>query len=332
MLTYGQLKTGVCKRIASACASSTAFNDLSNAAVRQLMTRGDWWSTVQPVRFCVQCSTIVWPRFVAAVLAMNSCGRPIDVANKWFSFEPFDSWHRQFARCCNLGQGWSSGITGITDGTTAVINNVVAGDLDYVRFYVSRPEDYGKTVTVFGLDNNGQVVITTHPDGTVQEGVVLTLAQPFVQSAFVFSKIFRIVKDVTVGVVRGYLVQNNTGLMNIMGEYQPTETTPEYIRSRLQGGNCACFTQISALVKLQFIPFINDNDVVGIDNEDAIRDMIMSIREKEAGHIQASVALELSAIRELNKELQTRYPDEQFVSNFRPFGTASFNRVTSGFF
>jgi hypothetical protein len=338
VLTYGQLKSGVCKRIASACPNGQTFTDLAQAGVRQLMQRGDWWSIVQPMRFCTQGNSIVYPRFVAAILAFNRCGQPTPVANQWFEFEPFDSWHQQAAGCCRRGENWPGGFTAVTDGTTSILNQIPAGNLNKVRFYVSAAVDYGKTVTVFGTDQHGQVVYSTHPDGSYQEGLVLTLAQPYVESSIYFSKIFRIVKAVTANVIRGFLYDPNTALMNILGEYQPTETAPEYIHSKLMGSGggraqvkCCATMQVSALVKLQFIPFVNDNDIVPIDNEDAIRDMIISIRQKEAGNIAEAKAMEESALRELNYQLKTRYPNEQFVSNFRPFGTASLSRVTGGF-
>jgi hypothetical protein len=333
MLILGQLKSGVCKRIAAACTSSQTFLDLANAAVRQLMNRGEWWATVQPMRFCVQGASFVLPRFVGTVLAVNRCGRPTPVANRWFDFEPFEDWHRAAGQCCRQGEKWTGDFTGVSDGTTPILNQIPEGSTNYVRFYVTQAPDYGKTVAVFGLDANGQIEFSTYPDGTTQEGLVLTLAQPYVQSPIQFSKIFRIVKDPTVGVVNGYLYDPNTNLMNILGAYQPTETTPEYIHMRLAGPRQACcaVTQISALVKLQFIPFANDNDLVLIDNEDAIRDMIMSLREKESGDIATAQALELSAFRELNYQLKNKVPEDQFVVNFQPFGTANFNRATAGF-
>jgi hypothetical protein len=333
MLILAQLKAGVCKRIAATCTSSFTFLDLANAAIRQLINRGDWWATVQPVRFCVQGNSFALPRWVGTVLAVNRCGHPTPIANRWFDFEPFDDWSRAAMSCCRRGNKWPATFTAVSDGTTPFINQIPAGSTNYVRFYVTQPSDYGKTVTVYGLDENGQKIFSTFPDGTVQEGIVLTLAQPYTQSTILFSKVFRLVKDITAGIVRGYIFDPTTLLMNLLGEYQPTEITPEYIHMRLSGPPqpCCGIMQISALVKLQFIPVVNDNDIVLIDNEDAIRDMIMSLREKESGNLANALALEASAFRELNYQLRNRVPEDQFVVNFQPFGTASFNRVTSGF-
>ena len=333
MLIYSQLKAGVCKRVAASCPNSQTFLDQANAAVRQLMNRGDWWGTVQPMRFCLQGTSFVLPRFVASVLALNRCGSAMQMANLWYEFEHFDDWHRCAAKCCNAGQPWTAGPAAITNGTTNILNQIPQGDLNYVRFYATQTPDYGKTVTVYGLDSNGQVVFSQHPDGTIQQGIVLTLAQPYVQSTIQFSKIFRVVKDITAGIVRGYLYEPNQGLMNLLCEFYPNDICPDYIHMKLAGGgqSCCAHSQISALVKLQYIPMVFDNDIVLIDNEDAIRDMILSIRQKEAGNLQESAALELSAFRELNYQMRNRYPDEQFVVNFQPFGRASFNRVTNGF-
>ena len=81
------------------------------------------------------------------------------------------------------------------------------------------------------------------------------------------------------------------------------------------GGNT-----ISTLVRLKFVPVFNDNDIVLISNEDAIRDMILSIRLKEADNIQDSIAMEASALRELNHQMESRFPDELFIARNDTFG------------
>lgn len=319
MLNLSQLKTGVCKRIASTCTSSQTFLDLVNAAIRQLMQRGGWFATVQPMRFCLQSNCFVLPPFVESVLAVNLNGHRIDVANLWYDFEPLTPWHRhaaglgyQFGGCCG-------GITAVSDAMTSVVGQVPPQSTNYLRFYVSHQNDYGKTIYVYGLDANGQKFISTFPDGTVQEGLPLVLVKPYVQSPL-FSWVTRIVKPITAGVIRGYLYDPVSGLMNLLGEYQPNETLPQYVHMKLEGAHGASGNTISCLVKLKFIPVYNDNDIVLIDNEDAIRDMILSLREKEQGNIEGSMALEASALRELNHQMESRFPDEQFVARNLTFG------------
>ena len=78
-------------------------------------------------------------------------------------------------------------------------------------------------------------------------------------------------------------------------------------------------------------PVVNPDDLVLIENEDAIRDMVMAIKQKEAGELQEAAASEANAFRELNYQMRDRFPIEQFTIDFRPFGNASLNRVTGGF-
>ena len=97
--------------------------------------------------------------------------------------------------------------------------------------------------------------------------------------------------------------------------------------------NASCaFKRITALVKLAFVPVVNPNDLVLIENEDALCHMIQSIRYREAGNAGAATQFELDAFRELNYQLRDRFPIEQLTIDFRPFGTADLNRVTGGFY
>ena len=59
--------------------------------------------------------------------------------------------------------------------------------------------------------------------------------------------------------------------------------------------------------------------------------MLLSIRFKEQGNIASSSAYEQAALRQLNKQLQDRWPIEQFQVSFRPYGAAKMSRVTRGF-
>jgi hypothetical protein len=336
LLTLGQLKQGACSKIAGVCPSNPEFADYVNQAVRQLMRRGNWWGTVQPMRGCVYDNCIVWPRYVGTVLAVNRNGHFSDLANRWFQFM---DWSGVDLSSFGITPGRPHDFhnTTVFDGTTPVFNPIPCGQSRYVLAYPGTQQDVGKTITLFGVDSNGQTV-RQQIGGVWKDGITLTLALPFVQSPMKFQKVTRVLKDVTQGVLRLYQwdgVNLNFDLTpNVfdMAAYDPSERSPDYQHSKMLGcgGPPGCARQITALIKLAFIPVSDDNDLVLIENEDAIEHMIQSIKYREKGDAARAVQWEKDAFRELNYELRDRVPDEQFVATFRPFGPASLNQKTMG--
>lgn len=337
--TFGDFQTSRAVQIASAPPTSAEFLSLTNAGVRQLMSRGNWFGTVQPMEGCVVDGCITWPRYVATPLALNVCGRPADLQNRWYHFLPWDPGH--IANACNyFSHGHAGTLTAEMDGSTPVFNPIACNAGMYLQFYIDNVLDVGATITIFGIDSNGQVIRTQHADGVWQEGIELTLAIPYVQTPILVRKVTRVVKDVTNGLVRGYqwdgvsLSGSNPLLLDLC-VYDPAETSPDYMHSRLHGfrphqAGCA-FTRVTALVKLGYVPIVNNDDLVLIENEDAIRDMMMAVKAKEAEDVPAATAFEANAFRELNYQMRDRFPIEQFTADFRPFGSAGLARVTSGF-
>jgi len=339
LITYGDLQDSRILQIAAAPPTSPEFASLVNASVRQLMVRGNWWATVQPMEGCVTDNCIVWPRYVTATLAMNAGNRNAELSNVWGRFLPWDSANTALA--CNYFQnGHVGNVRAEMDGTVPVSNPIACNSGMSLLFYIDNASDTGKTITLYGIDSHGQVIRTQRPDTTWQEGVQLTLAAPYVQTPMLVRKVTRVVKDVTNGMVRGYQwdgisLSGTAPLLLDLCTYAPGETSPQYLHSRLTGArfptpSCA-FSRITALVKLGFVPVVNPNDLVLIENVDAIRDMVMAIKAKEAGDLNTATTHELNAFRELNYQMRDRFPIEQFTTDFRPFGAANLNRVTAGF-
>jgi hypothetical protein len=334
LITLGDAKTDLSIRtVAGVAASSTEFPMRINGAVRQLMRRGNWWGTVQSLRACVYDGCVVWPRQVATVLAVRSCGQAVNLFNHWYEFIAWDESHRHLYQCHKRGDS-----IGINDGTVPVYRNIPTDGGTYlVAAYLDNMADVGKKITVYGLDGNVQVIRTTWPDQTVREGVVLSLGSiggiysPVVTTPTPVMRVARVMKDVTAGNVRLY-AQDTSGNLTDLALYTPTETNPVYVRTRLPNPiACTCATgQIEALVKMAFIPVVNDSDLILIDNLDALRDMLQSITYKESGDIKSATAYEMSAIHELNSQMRDRFPDEQVSFNIRAFGTAEPRRAGIG--
>lgn len=330
MITYGQFRYGgTASRMSGIDVSSRKFTSYTNAAVEQLLRRGKWWGTFRSMRCCVYDEHVTWPRQVQTILAIRA-GREVQrVYNEWFNFLPMEHtgyYYRDYKLDGMRGAGHT-----VVEGTSPVFHPIECNQNVFLQFFISDPTDLGKTMTVCGLDENGQWVRTQRKDGTIQDGVCLTLASPMVQTPMPFRKVTRIVRQETNYTVRGFQVGPG-GLLPLCA-YEPSETTPEYVRTRVarrhanyQNWYGCCQLEVEALVKIKFVPVKYDDDIMQIDNEAAIVNMIFAQRAKESGDITNARAYEADAFRELNFQMKDYFPDENFVVDFQPFGRDNLNR------
>ncbi|MFI5222668.1 MAG: hypothetical protein ACHQX3_00235, partial [Nitrospirales bacterium] len=302
LLTYAEAKQSrELADISGVCSGGEAFRNLLNQGTRKLMRRGSWFGTVQKIRNCIRNNCVVWPRQIGTVLATNICGIHVPQKDFWASFLPMQSgeWEAWGLSPDFRGVPCAGNVRFENVGTTSVVAQPQCGVDAYIRSYPSTQADVGKKITWFGIDDNGQVIRTVQ-DGVLQEGVVVTLALPFATTPFKIRRVDRAVKQVTQGVVRNYYY-DGTNLWDC-SVYDPNETSPSYNFSKfvgcLRGGSCP--TAIDALVKLEYIPVVSNNDLVLIDNLDALQLMMFSIKNLTSKDIDAARQLELDAFREQN--------------------------------
>jgi hypothetical protein len=340
VLTFGQAKNSIeLANVSGVCGSSDQFRSYLNKAVRMLMTRGNFWGTVQLMKFCVYNECLVWPRQVGTILAVNTCGHPVNVWNNWFQFAHIGGMRDwQGAGFSIDGFNCRGDLNMENQGTTPVYFQVPCGQSFYVRWYPAVRADIGKTMTIFGIDSNGQVVRTKNASGIWQEGVTITGALPFVSTPMQFREVTRVVRDKTSGPGRLFYYDANNNVLRDCATYDPTDTAPDFRFTKIPGlmanrGCCSCANgakQVSALVKLQFIPVENDNDLVLIDNLDAIGNMIQGIRKSDGGDSAGGEVDVSRAVHESNLMLRDKFPVEQTVISIRPAGAVGAYRARIG--
>jgi hypothetical protein len=260
--------------------------------------------------------------------------------NDWYGFVPLlqSDWHNGngFDFGFSLWGGTCRGSLAVSDnGTSPVFNPIACGKAMYIRAYPSTQQDidpaHPKTTTIFGVDANGQTIRTQKQDGTWQDGVTITLALPFVSTPFKIQSITRILKDETQGPVRYYQYDADNNVLLDLVSYDPGEISPMYRCSKIHHPRshkscasqaCGGLKSVEALIKLEYVPVKYDSDRVLISNMDALRDMILSIKYAAAGDKTMSGQFELSAIRELNLEVDTKFPKDQTPVIVNPFGSA----------
>jgi hypothetical protein len=337
-MTFGELKLKRANEVVGVCTDRPAFRDLTNEATERLMVRGGFWGTVQKLRTCIRCNSLVWPRAVDTVLAVNICGQPVVNSGYWYQFLPMMgadyrlAWGYGLFGSSSMGRGFGCGNVVVQHeaGGVPVQANLKCGEPRYIRAYIAYQADIGKTVTIFGEDDNGQTIMTKRADGTWQPGVVLTLATPYVGTPFLIRNVTRVLKDATMGPVRLFAYDAVNDVLEDMAYYAPSERSPSFahstvrgMRGRMRGNTCNGLTTVEALVKLRFIAVETDEDEVLIGNWPALKLMMLAIRSEDAGNNDEAEIFQAKAVRELNRELRVHVPEDQIPISIEPFGTAT---------
>lgn len=332
MLTFGQFKEGRARRISGMCPDSEDFAQFTNDATRELMKRGSFSNTLRRLHTCVYNGCLVWPRFVGTVLAFQKCGNSIPPRNQWFGFSSVLAEDlREFGR-----GDWNGQCRGAYAlealGTTPVLAQPPCLNDRYARFYPTRLADVGKIITIFGIDSNGQVIRSARSDGIYRDGVELTLAAPYVQSPMLIRRIDQVVKALTQGDVSG-LWSDGSNLYT-MAFYAPSETNPEYVIDKVAGcwtNNTYCGpSQVSALIKLKFAPVEYDDDLILIDNEDALAMGIQALKLQDSYDAQGAELLWAQAVKNLNHQIRTLMPVDTIPRRAQTQGTADLRKQSIG--
>ncbi len=338
VLSLAQIKNSSVANVAGVNINDPQFIAYVNEAVRQLVNLGEWWGTVKAMVGTSYRGCMVWPAGVDSVLATNINCRPATVANYWYEFFPLETVLDGTFAGYGYGGGFSDFVSQFPmsqrapksvvrfSGTTPVFNQPSTSDPFAVQVTADNAVDYGKTVTIYGKDTNGLEIVTLRPDGSTQRGYVLTLSSLSPYTTVTFSEISAVIKDTTVANVRLWVYAPAAPFGTPVAVYSGSETNPQYLFSELTRTlgfvNSAnpCLQRVEALVKLSPMPVAQDSDLVIIDNIDAIKSMVQSIRAREAGNDDDSNKFELNAVRRLNAELRSRFPNQQVVARCNPVG------------
>lgn len=324
LTTLSEAKASTLINVAGACNNSPEFLALLNESTRRLLRKGDWEGTTQPIYICAYNGCVVFNRYVGAVRRLSICNQTVEVENLWWNWAPRDHlcrwntagiWHSMAGRDVHMS----------AFGRTPVFQDIL-GEGRLVRAYARCQNDLGKTIKIFGTDNNGQALHERDSNGNWRDGITLTLITPFASTDVYVRSVTRIIKQQTQCPVDMYAYWASEDALEVLAHYDPSETNPSYAKYQLEQGCCqsGCVRGLLALIKLQFVPVQVDTDLVLIQNLDALKDMMQSIKLREAGDIEGAARFQSSATRELNNELRDANPDDQFAGVDRSTGGITF--------
>jgi hypothetical protein len=203
------------------------------------------------------------------------------------------------------------------DGTRPCYNEITGTTGKLIRYYVSKPGDIGKKITLYGKAYGGQP-LQELVDGAWVNGLTITAASPYGTTSVLVTEIHAVVREATEGTAQLYEFDVATSAMRDLARYQPYETNPAYRCSRIMnrpGGklddNGICWTKLEALVKLQFIPVKHERDMLPLSNFRALKLGIQAIKSEEANDsVTAAIKWNL-AVAELQREQDDKMPKRQ---------------------
>lgn len=311
------------RNIAATCANGTQFADYVNRATRRLIKRGSWYGTDALLKLCTNGCDVVFPRQVGTVIGLRLCqSGAMEIRNNW--------WAIVSPANCGYGAGWNQGwgnsygygggMPYSTDTNSVPIFNQVSGNTGkLIRYHVVAAQDIGKTITIYGKKYGGQP-LQEEVAGVIQNGITITAATPFSQTTDLVTKIDSVVRQATSSPAYLYEYDPATMLLRMLGSYEPSETNPSYRHMRIPQLSCVPHStdengvhtwHMEALVKLQYIPVVSDNDFLLIDDFDALSFAIQSIKFDEANDAQNAQIYMLKAIESLNFEMREKSPSDQ---------------------
>lgn len=322
-------------------ACDSRFIDLVNQAQERLADMGRWWGTYAQIQICVTANCIVWPSFVKTVESFNLCSRNVPVQNTWFEFQRFVP--APSADCCGSNNLLERG---------TMPHYRVFDRLSRIRLYPSQASDYGKRVLVQGYDGNGHPIRSEDTTtGQYVDGEFVVLANPFGQSGSEFKNpvLTGIQKPVTNGRVTA--TAYGSSIEKQIAIWGPNETRPAYRRTYLLSKPNPCATGTAcepnpndckpddptcsdtladALVRMELVPAVSDQDWLLIQSKVAIKHMMKAIQKEDRNQYSESEREIQLALRALRNQLESYSPRERTTINLQTQGSAKLNRVLGG--
>lgn len=348
--TFKDFRTSRIPQTLGLCAADApSLASYCNEAIQTLLqSSGDegWWGTFATMVFNVDPNEpyITVPREVARLEQIDVCRTPVVINNSFYEFLQFGcGLERQRPDCAgqiNARCGCQDNVQGYDRLTVPTMRDITPGNK--LRIYMTNGADTGKRIFFQSKDGNDKPIYTMDR-GVPQNGFFMTLDNmvPFIESPMTLNSIQNVTKDNTVGEVQVYGINPSTTAQTLLSTYAPNETTPCYRRyflSNLPSKCCDCdspdgVVQVTAIVKLEFIPVYADTDFLLIGNLDALKNECQSIRYDEMDTQAAKQMAEYhhrNAIRLLNQELVHYLGKSRPALQFAPFGNARLENAGVG--
>lgn len=306
-------------RIAAAirmCPTTDMFVATINEAQERLITQGAYWGLFAHYRATTTSGLLVWPREVAAIIALTVNRCALRTRNMFWEFMDNGIGVQLPTNCPNAttAQVCGCGSMDVLDQGTLPVQTPITGVTSKVKVFRDLTVDDNTPVLILGYDQNGNWIRTVQ-GGVYQDGEVVLASAVGTLSVNIFSSITGVQKPITNGSIRLFAYDTLTLTLSDLAVYGYNETNPAYRVSLIAGlNNCTngtpqcCFT-VDIIAKLDFVPVKNPTDYMLIGCIPALKDMAQAIVSAESAPVgtqkDAIIASGLaSARRSLEMELR----------------------------
>ena len=193
--------------------------------------------------------------------------------------------------------------------------------------------DVTKALSIYGRDNMNQALGSPLPcmQLPIQQWHGGVEGELFLDSAsmpdpnFALSELVRDVHNVgkpeTDGFVSLYTYDENTHQMYFLAKYHPQEVNPRYRRYRITHPDFVNGSSVYALCELGYVPLTETDDILLVQNMDALKMMVMAIEFENEREFQAAKAYEADAYRMIEEQRSSeRTHDDNLIQVSRAYG------------
>lgn len=258
-----------------------------NDALERLLDMQDWECLKRQVRISVTGKTFALPYNAEKILMCDLDGTPSSVfgqAYQYIASGPGELDSRGvrsvFQDLMDLGDYWPYMYDIPTSITPTGSTEAVTLEGMKLAAFSSTASDASVGLTIVGTDDSGDevteaVTIQSWPGA---EGVWSNTCSLSTAS---FSGITRITKAATTGYVNLYAVYPTTGQLFLLARYHPSQLRPQFRRFRITNSTVDSTAVVLALVRLRHVPLVDPNDLLPVDNLQALRLAVMALEAEE---------------------------------------------------
>ena len=319
------------------CKYETAVSRI-NQATRRIMNRPRKPVHIERViRFFTDKDTITLPREVEKILHYTMDTRPAPLFSQAYEFVS-GGWGELGCGPCIPGKFLVDRGNHYSTMFDLPSLSCEDGKPSYGAFklvaFSTKQEDAVRELILYGRNDKNEVLGSPQPglrvpinvwDGGVEgeifsdmstlPGENLSLSSAFVRD------VERVSKPETDGFISLYSYDLDTYQMYFLSKYHPQETNPRYRRYRITSPDYVHGTSIYALCELGYTPLYNPNDILIVQNMDALKLMVMAVEFENEREFQAAKAYEADAYRLIeDQRTSERQHDYNLIQYDRAYG------------